>query len=165
MYAGDYHAIDIFGDAPCGSDQSMSLHAQVVALADKYLIEGLQSAAVAKLKQEAMAQGDIGVLFGCVSEAYESESRLSVKLRRLFIDIARQNLTCRSREDKRITQLEETVSRTPAFGSDLLKDFVLRPVVGRCQTCTASELVSIRPSPSAFLCRQCGKRVTPVNCF
>jgi len=128
LYTADYEV-----DPEHEPSATLSIHAQMFTLADKYDLPALMS--LAKQKYESLqAKISLHDCLPSISEVYTLPSSGN-SLRNSAVCYAREQLKQGLGEEKVRAAIWQVVNEAPDYGFDLLESFVNIPLKGNCRDC------------------------------
>ncbi|KND89504.1 hypothetical protein TOPH_05785, partial [Tolypocladium ophioglossoides CBS 100239] len=157
FYTGTYD--DGSAEAETGEQledlSTLSVHARMFALADKYLINGLGALSARNYTKALERKPDLCDFLGSLPDVYTLTPASVRGLRSRAVDFAREKLTVLLNSPEMKDVYHEMVTDTPQFTEELLNSFIERPLIGHCHACGYD-----KPVPVVALqcrCKNCGK--------
>lgn len=125
MYTGTYEAPTADSSVADGICRDACFHAQIVALADKYLISALFEIARENFDTSIASENNALALLGSVPEIYAIDADGGLALREVLVKNLDELLVEVGRDEVLRKAVEDVGKAVPAFSTDLLKS-VLR---------------------------------------
>ena len=155
MYKGSY-------DFP-EDDSALSVHVELYAIADKYIISELQGLAVKSYCKFLENAPSFDIFLDSLSSVYDTTPAYARGLRDAAIDFSRKELVMFVNDSPEMkADFDRVRAEIPDFANDLLDSFVQDQNLGHCTQCEGSYLVPIRWVKTKFSCgmesecKQCG---------
>ncbi|KAH8715295.1 hypothetical protein HC256_004131 [Beauveria bassiana] len=163
MYTGTYadwpaeanEQDDVRGEGRSCFSEPMIFHANMVSLADMYMISGLRKLAEAKFKSAVRQTSNPRRLFDSVSAIYALEADSCRTFRKTIILWLRWLAARTSDADDVTSQLKDVMTKVPEFAIDFAMSVYHEPVLGYCSACGDDKIVPVEPLQCR--CQRCRK--------
>ncbi|KAG6042828.1 hypothetical protein E4U39_005387 [Claviceps sp. Clav50 group G5] len=144
--------------AKLGPAPHVLLHAKMMELGDKYLVDGLGLFANERFGILLKSETTRNILVDIVPEVYAMEFKSCRLIRKALIDSMRRILAHRTLSAEVEGSLEDATRDVPEFTRDLFKSFKDMPVLGHCTNCGGNtKTVPVAPLQlKCLLCRRGG---------
>lgn len=143
LYTGQYEVPPKDSEEECATGSALSFHARMFDLADKYLINGLQSLSVAEFKKAARRERDTCSFLRSIAEIHSLQGESSRTLRDIVVGSVRERIS--QPLDSGVKEaLDELTDQVPNFTKDLLNSFLDHPILGHCSHCALGKLVTVQ---------------------
>lgn len=153
-YAGESEEESTVDDAGVVRSSGPSIHAAIFALADKYLIKGLELLSVQEYSRSLGQPQDLYSFFTSIPHVYNLTPASSRGLRDQALKFARRELPRLLTKSTTKEAFNNLIDLNPDYTKELLNSFLQEPVIGACYNCNDN------PVPVEVLqcrCKRCGK--------
>ncbi|KAG9249474.1 uncharacterized protein F5Z01DRAFT_495970 [Emericellopsis atlantica] len=149
MYKGTYE------EDLSGGHSSLSFHAAMYAMAEKYMIQGLKAQTIRHYDNTLRHETDIVTILESVSYVYSSTPGDARGLRDLVISFVRSRLLQSYSSSRVYGAFQRALDNEPSFMRDLLDSFMRSPSIGSCSSCKQGWFVNTEILQSR--CKSCGR--------
>ncbi|KAG6053369.1 hypothetical protein E4U17_004749 [Claviceps sp. LM77 group G4] len=136
--------------AKLGPAPHVLLHAKMMEIGDKYLVDGLGLFANERFGVLLKSETTRNILVDIVPEVYAMEFKSCRLIRKALVDSMRRRLTHRNLSAEAEGSLEDATRDVPEFTRDLFKSFKDMPVLGHAAT-----VPTVVEMPKRFRSRHC----------
>jgi speckle-type POZ protein len=160
LYTGDYKIGDelVPGDEKqipkaAAPVNALEIHAIMFAMADEYLINGLQILSANRFWMTLTNERNLFDFFGSLSSIYTLTPSHNRSLRDKAIQFAREKLPTEILSPEVKEAYEKTSKAIPEFTQDLADSFLKAPLLGACTSCGNGVEIEVLQCR----CLKCGK--------
>lgn len=154
LYTGHYKVQPRDSEDKCDAASPPTFHARMFALADKYLIDGLQNLSAAEFKKAVRCEESTCSLLRSINEIYSLECESSQTLRDIIVQSIRARTLPPLKSDV-AEALDEITNQVPNFTKDIFISLLRQPMLGYCDHCGRDKLVPLVSLQCR--CKSCGK--------
>jgi speckle-type POZ protein len=159
LYTGDYETGDEFVSevpeqkAEAAQLNALEIHAIMFAMADEYLIDGLQIVSANKYWTTLANERNLFTFFASISNIYTLTPSHNRTLRDKAIQFVREKLPTEISSPEVKEAYEKVSKAIPEFTQDLVNSFLKAPLLGACSSCGNGVDIEVLQCR----CLKCGK--------